>query len=84
MAERIHASRTASITEFKRNPQALINAAEGEVIALLNRNRTSAYIVPPDLFERLLELAEDTELGRIYESREAEKATAVEVGLDDL
>ena len=34
MLESIHAGKTASITEFKKNPQALIDAAEGEAIGL--------------------------------------------------
>jgi len=84
MLESIHAGKTASITEFKKNPQALIDAAEGEPIALLNRNKTAAYIVPPEVYERLLEMAEDIELGRIYEERKHEKADAVEVAIDDL
>lgn len=84
MLESIHAGKTASITEFKKNPQALIDAAEGEPIALLNRNKTAAYIVPPEVYKRLLEMAEDIELGRIYEERKHEKADAVEVSIDDL
>ena len=77
MLESIHAGKTASITEFKKNPQALIDAAHGEAIALLNRNKTTAYIVPPELYERLLEMAEDIALGKIYEERKHEKSSAV-------
>ena len=84
MLESIHANKTASITEFKKNPQALIDAARGETIALLNRNKTVAYIVPPEAYERLLEMAEDIELGRIYEERKHEKANAIEIAIDDL
>jgi antitoxin StbD len=80
----IHAEKTASISEFKKNPQALIDAAEGESIALLNRNKTSAYIVPPEIYERLLEIAEDAELGRIFEKRKHEMGDAIEVGIDGL
>jgi antitoxin StbD len=84
MLETIHTGKTASITEFKKNPQALIDAAHGETIALLNRNKTTAYIVPPEVYERLLEMAEDIELGRIFEERKREKASAVAVTIDDL
>jgi antitoxin StbD len=84
MLESIHAGKTASITEFKKNPQALIDAADGEAIALLNRNKTAAYIVPPEVYKRLLEMAEDIELGRIYEARKHEKANAIAVDIDDL
>ncbi len=84
MLEKIHAGKTASITQFKKNPQALIDAAQGEAIALLNRNKTAAYIVPPEVYERLLEMAEDVELGRIYEARKHEKESAISVSIDDL
>jgi antitoxin StbD len=84
MPSKIYAGYTASITELKRNPQALINDAKGEPIALLNHNRPTAYIVPAETYEELMELAEDLELGEIIEQRKAEKASAVEVGIDEL
>lgn len=84
MPSKIYAGYTASITELKRNPQALINNAKGEPIALLNHNRPTAYIVPAETYEELMELAEDLELGEIIEQRKAEKARAVEVGIDEL
>ncbi len=84
MPSKIYAGYTASITELKRNPQALINDAKGEPIALLNHNRPTAYIVPAETYEELMELAEDLELGEIIEQRKAEKARAVEVGIDEL
>jgi antitoxin StbD len=84
MLESIYANKTTSITEFKKNPQSLIDAAHGEAIALLNRNKTAAYIVPPEVYERLLEMSEDLELGRFYEERKHEKTNAIEVLIDDL
>jgi antitoxin StbD len=84
MLTKIHADYTVSITELKKNPQALINSAHGEAIALLNRNKPTAYIIPAETYEKLMDLAEDLELGRIIEDRRAEKADAVEVGLDEL
>ena len=84
MLETIHAGKTTSISEFKKNPQAIIDAAQGESIALLNRNKTTAYIVSPEVYERLLETAEDVELGRIYEERKSEIENAIEVDIDEL
>ena len=84
MLETIHAGKTTSISDFKKNPQAIIDAARGESIALLNRNKTAAYIVSPDVYERLLEIAEDAELGRIYRERKSEIETAIEVNIDEL
>ena len=84
MLTKIYANYTVSISQLKRNPQALIDNAHGDIIALLNRNRPSAYIVPAETFEWLMELAEDIELGQIIEERKSEKVEAVEVGIDEL
>ena len=84
MLTKIHADYAVSITELKKNPQALIDNAHGEAIALLNRNKPTAYIIPAETYEKLMELAEDLELGRIIEDRKGEKDKAVEVSLDDL
>ena len=84
MLIKIHADLTASISDMKRSPQALIDSAHGETIALLNRNKPIAYIVPAKTYEMLMDLAEDIELGRIIEERKGEKEDAVEVGIDEL
>ena len=84
MLTKIHANYTVSISQLKRNPQALIDNAQGDIIALLNRNRPTAYIVPAQTFDMLMELAEDIELGQIIEERKSEKAEAVEVDFDEL
>jgi antitoxin StbD len=84
MLTKIYANYTVSISQLKRNPQALIDNAQGDIIALLNRNRPTAYIVPAETFDWLMELAEDIELGQIIEERKSEKPEAVEVGIDEL
>jgi antitoxin StbD len=84
MLTKIYANYTVSISQLKRNPQALIDNAHGDIIALLNRNRPTAYIVPAETFDWLMEVAEDIELGQIIEERKGEKANAVEVGIDEL
>ncbi len=84
MLTKIHASYTVSITELKKNPQALINDAHGEAIALLNRNKPTAYIIPAETYEKLMDLAEAIEFGQIIEERKAEKTDAVEISLDEL
>lgn len=84
MLIKIHADLTTSISDIKRNPQAIIDSAHGETIVLLNRNKPTAYIVPAKTYEMLMDLAEDIELGRIIEERKDEKKEAVEVGIDEL
>lgn len=84
MLTKIHADLSVSISELKRNPQAIIDDAHGEAIALLNRNKPTAYIIPAETYEKLMEIAEDIELGQIIELRKSEKANAIEVSLDAL
>lgn len=82
--QQILASFSASISELKKNPSALLNKAEGEAIAILNHNSPTAYLVPASVYEQLLEKLEDYELGKIIKERQAEKPLAIEVALDDL
>jgi antitoxin StbD len=82
--QQILASFSASISELKKNPSALLNKAKGEAIAILNHNSPTAYLVPADVYEQLLEKLEDYELGKIVKERQAEKPLAIEVSLDDL
>ena len=84
MLTKIRAELQVSISDLKRNPQAIINDAKGEAIALLNRNKPTAYIVPVDTYERLLDMVEDAEIGRIIEKRKGEKSKAISVSLDEL
>ena len=75
---------SASISELKKNPSRLIEEANGESVAILNHNKPTAYLVPADTFERMSNLLEDIELGRIVEKRKNLKATAIRVSLDEL
>ncbi len=75
---------SASISELKRNPSALIDQADGEPIAILNHNKPTAYLIPAETYEELLESIEDYQLGIIVKERENEKISAVEVDIDEL
>lgn len=75
---------SASISELKKNPSALIDQAEGEPIAILNHNRPTAYLVPAETYEQLMEKLEDYQLGFIVKERQNEKIAAVEVDIDEL
>ncbi|MBB1436088.1 type II toxin-antitoxin system Phd/YefM family antitoxin [Pseudoalteromonas sp. SG43-6] len=75
---------SASISELKKNPTALLNEADGSAIAILNHNKPAAYLVPAQTYEFLMELIDDIELAKIVESRRADLLEAVEVNIDDL
>ena len=53
--EQVLASRSVSITELKRSPSAVLEAAGSEPVAVLNHNRPAAYLVPPQVYEAMLE-----------------------------
>ena len=80
----ILASCSASISELKKNPTALLSEAEGSPIAILNHNVPAAYLIPAETYEWLMEKIEDQELGRIVADRKNEFKDAIEVGIDDL
>lgn len=75
---------SASISELKRNPSALIEKSDGSPIAILNHNRPTAYLIPAETYEELLESIEDYQLGIIVKERQNEKLSAIAVDLDEL
>ena len=82
--ESVLANCSASISELKKNPSALIQQSGGEAIAILNHNKPTAYLVPADTYEMLLEKLEDYKSGLIVKERQNEKKSAVEVTLNEL
>ncbi len=80
--DQLLAGASISISELKKNPSAVIEAAEGFPVAILNRNTPSAYLIPARAWEELIDRLEDIELGEIVRARAAE--TPVEVDIGDL
>lgn len=75
---------SASISELKKNPSALIAEAMGAPVAILNHNVPAAYLIPADTYEWIMEAFDDHVLATLVEQRMSEKSDAVEVSLDDL
>ena len=82
--KQILSSCSASISELKKNPTALLNEAEGCPVAILNHNIPAAYLVPAETYEWLMDKLEDAELVQILLDRAHEKENAIEVSLDEL
>ena len=53
--EQVLATRSVSITELKRSPSAVLAQAGSEAVAVLNHNRPAAYLLPPHVYEAMLE-----------------------------
>lgn len=65
----ILASQSVSISELKRNPTAVIEQAGGEPIVILNHNTPSAYLIPTDLYEKMLDMLDDIKLAKLVKER---------------
>jgi len=78
----IHATTAVSISELKRNPSEIIKRAQGAPVAILDHNRPTAYLVPAEAFEAMMEQLDDQFLTQIAKDRQQERS--IKVTLDDL
>jgi len=82
--KQVLSSYSASISELKKNPTALLNEAGGSPIAILNHNVPTAYLIPAETYEWLMDKLEDSELAQIVTDRASEKDKAIEVDINEL
>jgi antitoxin StbD len=82
--EQVLSNYSASISELKKNPTALLNEAEGSPIAILNHNVPAAYLIPAETYRWLMDKLDDVELAQIVTDRMNDKKNAIEISLDDL
>lgn len=82
--ETIFADVTISMSEFKKNPAAVLRDARSRPVAVLNHNKAAFYMVEPALFEAMLEELSDQELNRKVLARMSERAQAIEVDIDEI
>jgi antitoxin StbD len=82
MTTRILTEAAASISELKANPMKVALSADGEAVAVLNRNEPAFYCVPAAAYEFLMDHIEDLELLAIAEARKNEET--IKVNINDL
>lgn len=75
---------SVSISELKKNPTSLLKEADGSAIAILNHNKPTAYLVPAETYEWLIEVLDDYELGKVIDSRRGDLSKAIDVNINDL
>lgn len=75
---------SVSISELKKNPSSLLSQASGSPIAVLNHNKPTAYLIPADTYEALMDMIDDYELAKLVDERRENKEQAIPVSLDDL
>lgn len=75
---------TASITELKKSPSELLKNAGNEAIAILNHNTPSAYLVPAQTYEKLMDMLDDYMLSKDVKERLSDDFKPTEVSIDEL
>ena len=80
--EAIFADVTISMSEFKKNPAAVLRQANCRPVAVLNHNKAAFYMLEPSVFEAMLEALADQKLSRIVQERLSERKNAIEVDID--
>jgi antitoxin StbD len=74
-----------SISDLKKNPAAVIEAAKSQQVAILNRNRAVAYVISPEVWDHIIDVFDDMKIAREMEGLLDDNLDdAVEVSLDDL
>ncbi|MEA2112197.1 MAG: type II toxin-antitoxin system Phd/YefM family antitoxin [Campylobacterota bacterium] len=83
--ESILANYSASITELKKSPTQLLKEAGNEAVAILNHNIPSAYLVPSELYERMMDIIEDHQLREIIDERlQYDDEDLIRIDINDL
>jgi len=82
---RILANYTASISELKKSPSSIIENANGESIAILNHNQPSAYLVPRETYEKMMEILDEYYLmQKVKERLNYKESDLIEASIDEL
>ena len=79
----IHADRVVSISELKKNPNAVL-LNQRKPVAVLNHNKPAFYVVPVKFMDAVFEELDDRDLYAKVLSRLGDLDKAVAVDLKDL
>jgi len=82
IGQRIDADLAVSITDLKKNPNAVFKAAEVRQVAVLNHNKVVGYIISPEAWEGILESLDDLHI--IEQLEDLKDEPGIEVSLSDL
>jgi len=82
IVQHVEADLAVSISDLKKNPSAVLAAADGASVAVLNHNKVVAYLLPADVYEAIMEELDDFRLVEIVKERENEPT--IRVDIDDL
>ena len=73
------ADTSISVSDFKKNPMAAVDSAEGFPFVVLNHNKPAFDCVPAASYEALMDKLEDQELNAIADERMGQKIVKVDI-----
>lgn len=73
---------TVNITEFKKDPLAVISKTKNSPVAILKNNQPAFYCISAKAYELLIEKLDDLELARLVTERK--NSAEIELSLDSL
>jgi antitoxin StbD len=82
--EKVLTEMTTTISNFKENPAKVVREANGEPFAVLSNNKASFYVLSPEFYDYLLELAWERQIAPEVMRRSADRSKAIRVKLEDL
>ena len=82
--EPILAELCIGISGLKKNPAAVIAAAQGQQVAILNRNKPVAYMISPEVWDYLCELVSDQKLVEMAQEALDRDEEGIPVSLGEL
>jgi len=80
--QRVEAEVAVSVSDLKRNPSAVLTAAQDQAVAILNHNKVVGYLISPGVWEYAQELHDD--LKSIEKLQKLKPGKPVRVTLDEL
>ena len=80
----IQANFTASISELKKSPAKILKQAGDNVVAILNHNVPSAYLVPSAVYEKMAEIIEEYHLSKAVDAALASGEKPAKVSLNEI
>jgi antitoxin StbD len=82
--EKVLTEMTTTISKFKENPAQVVREANGEPFAVLSNNKASFYVLSPEFYDYLLELAWERQIVPEVLRRTADRSKTIRVRLEDL
>ena len=80
--QRVEAELAVSMSDLKRNPSAVVTAAQEQAVAILNHNKVVGYLISPEVWEYAQELHDD--IKTVEKLQKLKPGKPVRVTLDEL